>query len=218
MAEFEYAHNKLRFSFKRAFTWLFMIIIVLSIVFINSLNRLETKLMPTFIAMCEIQTKQFVGGCIDKSIQNMHDVSSYRPSDFYNVSYDENGNVSLIENNSILINEITNDISSRLDENLSQLVSAKMEVEVFDVLFPELFDEFGPSYKMDIMKDGFSNVGYKSEILEINGNQTNFKAYVEIEVSVKLLSPLYNDNITIKREVLIVDTIISSKNASLKLN
>ncbi len=198
----------------------YIIILIASVIsiFINSLNRLETKLMPTFVAMTEIQVKQIIGACIDEAIINMHDKSKYKASDFYTISYDENGNVSLIENNSILINEITNDISYSLDNSLSNLDSVKLEINIFDALLPELFDEVGPKYKMDIMKDGYAAVNYNSEISEISGNQTNFKAFVEIEVSVKLLSPLFNDKIIVNRKVLIVDSIISTKNVGLKLN
>ncbi len=203
---------------KTVVVFLALSLIIFSIILINSLNRLESKLMPTFATMCEIQTKQIVGSCIDHAIQKMHDMSIYEPSDFYKVSYDENGNVSLIENNSILINEITNDISYSLDSKLSELGDVSMELKIFDILFPEPLDEFGPIYKMDVMKDGTSNVSYKSEITELGGNQTNFKAYILIEVNVKLLSPIYNKSISIKREVLIVDSIISSKNVSLRVN
>ncbi len=218
MRKFSFAHSKRKVNTRKYFLYFALISTVVGILFINSVNRLESKLLPTFETMCEIQIKQIVGSCIDYAIKQLQDTSLYKPSDFYNVSYDENGNVSLIENNSILINEITNDIAYSLDEKLSVLGNVYLELKIFDVLFPEMFDEFGPSYKMDVLKDGYSNVGYKSEIVEISGNQTKFKAYVEIEVNVKLLSPLYNDSITIKREVLIVDTIISTKNVGLKLN
>lgn len=192
--------------------------VIIGTIWINSLDRLEKRLMPTFIAMCEIEVKRIVNICIDDVITMLHDSSVYQPSDFYNVIYDKNGNVSLIENNSILINKITNDISYTLEDRLSEIGDIELELNIFDVLYPEAFDQFGPNYNMRILKDGYTDVGYKSEIIEISGNQTNFKAYVEIKVNVTILSPLYSEKIEIGRDVLIVDTIISSKNMGLKLN
>ncbi len=197
---------------------LILFVVISFAVVVNSINRLETKLMPTFTSMCEIQVKQIVGGYIDIAIAEMRDLNLYKPSNFYTVTYDENGNVSLIENNSILINKITNDISYSLDNNLNKLGDISMKLKVFDILFPEPMDDFGPTYKMDVLKDGTANVAYKSEIKEVSGNQTNFKAYILIEVNVKLLSPIYNKDVKISRDVLIVDTMISTKNVGLKLN
>lgn len=188
------------------------------ILVMNTLERLEERLMPTFSTMSEIKVKQQVNICIDDVITMLHDSSIYQPSDFYTVRYDENGNVSLIENNSILINKITNDISYSLEDNLSDIGDIELELGIFDVLYPEAFDNFGPTYKMQMLKDGYTNVGYKSEIIEISGNQTNFKAYIEIEVNIRVLSPLYTSDIIVTRDVLIVDSIISSKNAGLKIN
>ncbi len=208
-------NNKKFVNYMAVISLLSILVIAITV---RSLDRLEAKLMPTFYAMCEIEISRLVNIAIDDVITMLHDSTIYQPSDFYNVVYDANGNVSLIENNSILINKITNDISYSLEDALSEIGDIELELNVFDVLYSESFEKFGPTYKMKILKDGSTTVDYHSELSEINGYQTNFKAYVQINVTVKILSPLYADKVEIKRNVLIVDTIISSKNVGLKFN
>lgn len=203
---------------QRKLLLIFTSLFLLFSISISSLERLETKLMPTFMAMCEIQVKQVVNICIDNVITMLQNTYSYKSTDFYTVVYDKNGNVSLIENNSILINKLTNDISYSLEDTLRELGDIKLEINILDVLFPEAFDNIGPNYKMHILNEGFTDISYKSEIKEIGGNQTNFKAYIKINVNVKILSPLYSEKIQINRDVLLIDTIISSKNVGLKIN
>ncbi len=192
--------------------------IILGIIYINSLDRLETKLRPAFDALCEIYVRNEVSSCIDYAIEVMVDNTSYNASDFYNVKFDENGNVSLIENNSILINKVTNDILYNLGSKLKESEDVKMELRIMDILYPEIFDEVGPMYKMEMRKDGYVSVDYVSDIKEISGNQTSFKAYVQIVVNIRIISPLYSEKFTINRNVLLVDTIISTKNVGLKIN
>ncbi len=192
--------------------------VVLFILFLNSMDRLETRLRPAFDALCEIQVKKEVNVCIDKAVTESHDVFNYEPKDFYTVTFDKTGNVSLIENNSIIINEITNDMSSKLDMELGKLEDVQMELRILDILYPEFFDSIGPFYKMRMTRDGYTNISYKSEIKEVSGNQTNFKAYVQIAVDVRIISPLYTENITVNRDILLVDTVISTKNVGLRIN
>lgn len=185
---------------------------------ISCLERLENKLMPTFMSMCEIKVNQIVNMCIGDIISMLHEGYEYQSEDFYKVHYDENGNVSLIENNSILIGKLTNDISYMLENMLTDLDDVELELKIFDVLYPEAFDEFGPSYKMQIMKDGYSNVNYKSEMKEISGNQTSFSAFIKVDVYIKILSPLYNDSIVVSKNIQLIDTIIGAKNVKLNIN
>lgn len=206
---------------KKFIVWLtysLILIVIVGKISMNSLERLENRLMPTFISMCEIEINKIVNRCIGDVISMLHENEQYNASDFYVIHYDENGNVSLIENNSILIGKLTNDISYMLENMLSGIGDIELELKIFDVLYPEAFDKFGPTYKMQIMKDGYSNVTYKSKINEINGNQTNFNAFIEIDVYVKILSPLYNDNIVISKNIQLIDTIIGAKNVKLNIN
>ncbi len=195
-----------------------VVAVIFFIIFVNSMDRLETRLRPAFDALCEIQVKKEVNSCIDKAVTESHDISQYEPKDFYTVTFDENGNVSLIENNSIIINEITNDMSSKLDIELGKLDDVTMELRIMDILYPEFFDSIGPFYKMKMRRDGYTNISYKSEINEVSGNQTNYKAYVQIEVVIRTISPLYSENFTVNRDILLVDTVISTKNVGLKIN
>ncbi len=192
--------------------------VILFIIFLNTMERLESQLRPSFDALCEIMVKKEVNYCIDDAIAMLNEDPIYKPSDFYNVKFDENGNVSLIENNSIIINQITNDISYSLEDRLSELGDVEMKLRIMDILYPEAFDHVGPMYTMHMTKDGYAIVNYKSEINEVSGNQTNFKAYVQIAVYIRVISPLYSENITINRDVLLVDTVISTKNVGLKIN
>ena len=69
----------------------------------------------------------------------------------------------------------------------------------------------GPKIVFEIMPDGNSEVDYETEFVSAGINQTNYKIWLTVEISVSLINPIYEKNMIMTRKIMLADMVINGE-------
>ena len=58
---------------------------------------------------------------------------------------------------------------------------------------------------------GSAEVDYETEFISAGINQTNYKIWLTVDITVSLANPLYSKRVNMTRKIMLVDTIIKGE-------
>lgn len=211
--------HKLKFS-----NIIVLIIIMISISVMICFKIFNTKLRPIFIKIANSESKKLSTLIINDAVSKQL-ASNLTIDNLFNMTKDNNGNITSIDLNSMIVNKVLTTTTSTAILNLKLLEEGKIE-EL------ELPDSVIVSYDKDDLKKGIiyniptgvifgntilSNIGPKipvkfsligSVTSNINTKITNYginnaliEVYVDISVELEVILPLMTDNVLVTSSI-----------------
>ncbi len=175
------------------------------------IQSFETLIEPLVYELAQIYSINLLTTLVDDIIEKELIEEEYKTSDFYNFQIDKEGYITVFEVNNLLINDLTTKISNSLQSKLIDTSEKIISIPIGEVLFVEYFSDIGPSYKYGIIPIGYGKVKYETVFDSIGVNQTNFKVFLNISVSMKIVNPLYEKDFVVEKDVILLDAMISGK-------
>lgn len=185
-------------------------VIIISIIFFSLFlitlyfNKIVNPLIYSFSeAKVRSLSTKAVNNAVSEVVSNNNIYDS-----LIHISTDVEGKISLIQANSIQINNLTKELIK-----ISQLKIEKMGMD--GVLIPlgtftgiPIFNGIGPSIKVKLIPIGSTTCSFSSKFTNAGINQTNHKIYVVVETNVNVLTPLKNAKVKTQTEILLCESII----------
>lgn len=217
-------HKKLRYLNrdkvkKRLTTKQKIILIALSILFavILILLYLSFIVNPVIINMSEAEIKSLATQAIGSAV---YEVVSH--GDLYDnlieITKDNEGNVSLIQANSVQINLLTRTLTKTATKNLEDIGEQGIDVPVGTFSGLPILVGRGPSINLKMIPIGAISSSFKSEFTTAGINQTNHKIYVVLSSKINIILPTAHQTIETSTQVLICENIIVGKIPDTYLN
>ena len=217
-------HKKLRYLNrdkvkKRLKTKQKIILIALSILFavILILLYLSYIVNPVIINMSEAEIKSLATQAIGSAV---YEVVSH--GDLYDnlieITKDNEGNVSLIQANSVQINLLTRTLTKTATKNLEDIGEQGIDVPVGTFSGLPILVGRGPSINLKMIPIGAISSSFKSEFTTAGINQTNHKIYVVLSSKINIILPTAHQTIETSTQVLICENIIVGKIPDTYLN
>ncbi len=175
------------------------------------ISSFETLIEPLVYELAQVYSINLLTTIVDDIIREELIEENYKTSDFYNFQIDKDGYITVFEVNNLLINHLTTKISNSLQSSLIDTTEKVISIPIGEVLFVEYFSDIGPVYKYGIIPIGYGKVNYETVFESIGVNQTNFKVFLDISVSMKIVNPLYEKDFVVEKQVILLDTMISGK-------
>ncbi len=133
------------------------------------------------------------------------------------INYDNEGNISSVQVNHVLINNIVQECGLSTQNKLAQLGMRGIDIPIGSLSGFVFFAGKGPNVNIKILPVGSVHVEIKSEFISRGINQTNHKIYLSINSDVNIVLPGSNNSITALAEIIICDTVIIGKIPSVYL-
>ncbi len=134
------------------------------------------------------------------------------------ITKDTEGNVSLIQANSIQINLLTRTLTKTATKNLESVGEQGINVPIGTFSgFPILAGR-GPSINIKMSPIGAISSSFKSEFTTAGINQTNHKIYVVLSSKINIILPTAHQTVETSTQVLICENIIIGKIPDTYLN
>ena len=127
------------------------------------------------------------------------------------ITYDDEGNISTVQMNQVLINDIVQSVGIACQKKLAQIGILGIDVPIGSLSGLVFFAGKGPSINVKIFPVGSVNVTIESSFLQRGINQTNHKIYLNVNSNVDIVVPGAHNSISTLAEILICDTIIIGK-------
>lgn len=180
-------------------------IITLLLVCIYIYRYVDKNISPTVAAIAEIRAKAVTTEAINDTIKKRikRDINY---NDLIFVKYDNEGKVTLMQANTILMNSIASEVALEVQEQLRKIAKSNVRIplnNVFDTRIVTL-----PSVRVQIIPQGSVAVDFATEFEASGINQTRHRIYIIIATDIRIIVPLISDNIRISTNIPIAETII----------
>ena len=171
---------------------------------------------PVILSMSEAKVKQMAKSCISTAIINVF--PNYTYEELVEVKYDNEGNITLIQANTAVINLMAREVAQTAKINLNQLSDQTIQVPIGAFTGSTVLASLGPDISLNVKPVGNVQCQFYSEFHQAGINQTRHRIYVEIQTEVVLVIPVKAKNISTNTQLLISENIIVGKVPDTYLN
>ncbi|WP_027308062.1 sporulation protein YunB [Caloramator sp. ALD01] len=192
--------------FKKAF----IIFIIIFIFFIINIYLLDRTLKPIILAYCDAEARGIALETINETIRTeFKNKISY--DDIITVKTDKDGNIVMIQANSVELNRIGSEISLSVQDRIRNIEGRKGSIPIGVVLKNDILANYGPKIPFKMKPVGSVNTNYRSEFQAAGINQTRHIIYLDIKASVQVIVPFARNNVSVTTSVPISESIIVGK-------
>lgn len=186
----------------------YFLIVGIFVLLIYSFTIFDRNVKPTLLALTEIKAKSIATQAINQAVQDeIKDDMKYE--DLIKVSYNNDGKVSIIQANTILMNQIASEIALGVKDNIKKISNiSEIKIPLGNTINSQILSQYGPKITVKIVPKGSVKVDFATEFEESGINQTIHRVYLTINVSVRIIVPLAADTANISSTVPIAETII----------
>lgn len=184
----------------------FILIFIVS-VFIGSFIYVDNNLRPTITVLAETKAMELANRSINKAVGDIvKDKINY--TDLIYTKLDSQGKISMIQSNSVLMNQVASDVALEIQNELKQVKTTTSYIPIGTALKSPILAKYGPQLKVSIQPIGTVSVDFKTSFESAGINQTRHTIYLEVKTQVKVVIPLTTSTKEVKAQIPICETII----------
>ena len=184
----------------------FIFIFIISIL-IGSFIYIDNKLRPTITVIAETKAIELANRSINKAVANIVD-ENIEYEDLIYVKTGDNGNIKMMQANSILMNEIASKVALEIQSEMKKIKTTSTYIPIGTALGSPLLAKYGPTIKVSIEPIGTVTVDFGTDFESSGINQTTHRIYLKSTTQVKVVVPLTTSTKEIKTQIPICETII----------
>lgn len=165
-------------------------------------------LAPQAQRLIETQVSNQASAAINAAIAEQVAAGKLDYADMVTIEKDRNGAVTAIRTNMERINLLKTGILNCIDEKLDNLSVEKLGVPIGSVLLPELFSGRGPLIPVRVLAVRTSDAIFRNDFSAAGINQTRHSIYIDIQVTVTILTWAGTRDVLVDATVAAAETVI----------
>lgn len=189
--------NKKKIAMISIFTGVILIVFVIFACMIN----------PVIMDTVELKSKALATRAMNSSIGDVV-MNSIVYDDLVNIISDEFGNISMIQANSLEINNLSKDLAQTCENRIEEYGKNGVTIPLGTFTGIPLLVGRGPRIKVKMTPIGSVRCKFVSHFETAGINQTVHKIYVNIKANVGVVMPLSSRSFSAEQEVLISESVI----------
>lgn len=193
----------------KGFKKFYLIIILIAIITIFSMCTyfFNKRVFPSVLKISEIKIKAKAVDTINEtSVELMK--SGYNYDDLIIIDKDSNNNINLIRANTVKLNYLTSELTVECNKKLQEMGNNGLDVPLGWLSRNSTFYHLGPKINVGIEPIGNVEIKYDSKFESAGINQTRHKIYLNVKATMRVKVPLNSEEVTVKCEIPISETII----------
>ena len=201
-------------SYKIKFIILIFIVLISFYFFIYTLNRTITPVVMA-VADAEMRAKalQTVNSIIIDEFAKQSDYD-----EIISIEKDQEGNITLMKANTLKLNKVACDVAVKSQKEIQELGTVGIKIPMGYIFRNNILAYFGPDVTVKMQPIGSIETRYLSQFESAGINQTRHKISIELKTSMKIIIPFNNNDIEVKNEIPVAETIIVGKIPDTTLN
>ena len=184
--------------------YLILIMIIAMIVIIATL--LNQVVYPLFSKKCIYQAKVIVTQISNEETEKI--MQNYTYKDLVHIEEDSEGNVTFLESNVVLINQIKSSIVNNLQKRFTEERNVNIEIRLGALTGSRLISNVGPKIKIKVIPSGTITSTLETEFYSVGVNQSLHRIYLNIDCTVSILSPFETVSQSIQNKILLSESVI----------
>lgn len=172
--------------------------------------KVDRDLKPVMLAVCDSEARSLSTETINGTIrEEFGNKISY--DDLMTIKTDKDGNVVMIQANTVELNRIGSQIALSVQERIRSIGVRGVKIPLGVMLKNDLFAYYGPKVKFNMLPTGSVITSYRSEFQEAGINQTRHIVYLDVTAKVQVVVPIARNSINVTTSVPIAESIIVGK-------
>lgn len=188
------------------------VVIVIFIIFVFStvLYKVDRDLKPVLMALCDAEARVIASETINNTIrEEFGNKISY--DDIMTVKTDKEGNVVMIQANTVELNRIGSQVALGIQKRIDQLGGRGVKIPLGLLFNNDLLAYYGPKITFNMQPFGSTSTSYSSDFKAAGINQTRQIIYLNVTASIQVIIPTTRNNISITSSIPIAESIIVGK-------
>ena len=198
-------YKRKRKIFKRKGPIIFLSVLAFMVVAV--VLHFNISVNPVIKKLSEEKIKSFTTQAVNLASQEII-TQGYKYSDFVSVSKDSNGNVTLIETNSVLMNVLARNMALKAQEKIEEIENQGVDIPIGSLSGIAFLAGRGPDINIEIVPVGTVNAYFVSEFQRAGINQTIHKLALNVSAEMTVLIPGRDCNVVSDTYVLMTESII----------
>ena len=133
-------------------------------------------------------------------------------SNFYEIRYDNEGNVTLISADIVVINALMRDVAAASQVNVNQMCKKEdVQVPYSSIFGSSLLANYGGKYTFNLELWGNIQCNYRTTFQSAGVNQTLMCMYIDLYVDISVMLPLHVENIKVENSMVVYQNLIVGK-------
>lgn len=184
-------------------------LIVLSVFFVFIIFILFFSFMinPVIINTIELRAKSISTRAMNSAVADVI-MNTIIYDDLINIVTDELGNISMIQANSVEINNLTKNLAQATENKIEEYGNKGVSIAIGSFTGIPLFVGMGPNVTLKATPIGAVTCSFVSKFESAGINQTIHRIYVDVTANVGVVLPLLTKKFTTKQQILVSESII----------
>ena len=180
---------------------------ILLIIFAVVLVVFSVMINPVIMDTVEIKSKALATRAMNSSVSDVV-MSSIVYDDLVSIISDEFGNISMIQANSLEINNLSKELALTCESRISEYGGKGVSIPLGTFTGVPLLVGLGPRINIKMTPVGSVFCKFNSKFETAGINQTLHKIYVNISAKVSVIMPLSTRSFDAEQQVLISESVI----------
>ncbi|MBQ9625076.1 MAG: sporulation protein YunB [Clostridia bacterium] len=161
----------------------------------------------TFTLYCTEECKKLLSNCLDEAIGETFD-GNIPYSDLVTVSKDENGNITMVQSNTVVMNILAGEVTKKAEKKLNETQKIGLNIPVGYVFGSRFFAERLPSVTVYFRQTGNITSSFSSDFTEAGINQAKHTIKLNLNAEALLMMPGNNISLNVETSLPVCETII----------
>jgi sporulation protein YunB len=166
--------------------------------------RFDRAILPLVLEAAELQMRTEINNVINNVVHEIIVANRVTAGDFI-IQGPENA----IVVNTVLVNEICNAAAMAISHYLANMPVERVRVPMGMATGLDTLAQVGPRFSFNLAPIGNALVDYESRFTAVGINQVHFSVALIIDATVRIINPHQSSEITVSRQISLVDTVIS---------
>lgn len=167
--------------------------------------------MPAALELAKERSVSRVNSSIAEYLKERIRDEGLEAGDLYNAYFDEEGRLTYLEVNSVMVNTLCADTAEHISKELNKLSTEKISLPVGVLTGLGFFSHLGDGIPVYITPSGKAEADYETEVVSAGIGQVNFKVWLVVDAEMGVVNPLFKEKFGITRKLMLVNTVFSGE-------
>lgn len=195
-----YSRTKIKIKRKYKIITLIILIVILISVLLNQV------IYPLFSKKCIYKAKVLATKIYNEETAEI--MKNYTYKDLVHIEKDSEGNITFLESNVILINQIKSEIVSKIQAEFLNLQNTSIEMKMGSFTGSKMLTNVGPKIKIQVTPSGTIQSTLETEFYSVGVNQSMHRIYLDVTCTLNILSPFGSVSQSVSNRILLAESVI----------
>lgn len=183
------------------------VLVIILVVTLLTFIFIDHNINPAIITFSEARIQAISQAAIIDAVKEIMG-SSIKYTDFVNVLTDSQGNVTMIQANTMKMNDLASQVSEKAQEIIRSKGNEGISIPLGTITGSKLLAGMGPNIRVRVISFPAIATDFDSEFEYSGINQTRHKIYLTLKARIRIAIPLNTADIDVSLRVPVTETII----------